>query len=193
MKTNSRVNACQRCCESDPAASRAAGGTSGFKHIMVAVDESEQALRAADVAFRLAKDLHAQVTLIHVAHLPPVTNPDLAYEDIALRPVYFEAGQTLLDRLARRGGLGTEKVLREGDPATQIIDVATRLGADLLVMGTHGRGRVAAAVVGSVAHKVMSHVTWPVLCVAHPAAMADDREEQTAESIGTSGPPVGVL
>jgi len=147
--------------------SNTVGGRVGFKHVMVAVDQSDQAIFALTVAVRLADDLHSHLSLVHVVHLPPVTNPDFAYQNIEMRPVCLESGQKFLDQLTQSLPSGTNKVLREGDPATEIIDAATRLGADLLIMGTHGRGRFAAAVVGSVAHKVMQKVPCPVLCVAH--------------------------
>ncbi len=148
-----------------------AGADKVFKRIMVAVDQSEQAIFATRIAAALAKALHSELSLIHVIHVLPPTNPDLAYEQFQYRPDCFREGQDLLDRTAERlSGLGNvEKILREGDPAVQIADAATRLGADLVVMGTHGRGRFASAVVGSVAQGVMRKVICPVLCVAHDA------------------------
>ena len=100
--------------------------------------------------------------------LPAVTNPDLAYEQIQIRTSSFDGGQQLLDRFARRlAGTDVEQVMRQGDPATEIADAATRLGANLVVIGTHGRGRFASAVIGSVAQGVMRKAACPVLCVAH--------------------------
>lgn len=155
--------------DADPFSKDALRTAPAFKRILVAVDTSEQAGFAVAVGARLAADLHSQLCLVHVVHMSPPTNPDLAYEQIALRPVCLEAGQYLLDTYAKRlGPAGTvEKFLREGDAVTEISDVATRLGADLIVIGTHGRGRFSAAIVGSVAQGVMRHVACPVLCVAH--------------------------
>jgi nucleotide-binding universal stress UspA family protein len=146
--------------------SNPAGGQVGFEHVMVAVDPSDQACFALTVATRLAHDLHSHLSLVHVVHMPPVTTPDFAYS-IEMRPICLETGQKFLDELTQKLPPGTIKVLREGDPAAEITDAAIRLGADLLIMGTHGRGRFATAVVGSVAHKVMQKVTCPVLCVAN--------------------------
>ncbi len=140
-----------------------------FDRIMVAVDQSDQSRYAMEIARKLAAAVHADLTLIHVVHLPPATHPDLAYLDISARPACLEGGQELLDALAAECGPRTYKVLREGDPATQIVDAATRLGADLLVMGTHGRGRFASVVIGSVAQHVMQKAVCPVMCVAHPS------------------------
>ncbi len=140
-----------------------------FKRIMVALDNSEQSGFAGRLAARLAMELGCDLSLIHVVHIPPMVNPDLAFEQIEMHPAMLEGGQSLLDRTAKRlaAFAPIEQVLREGDPATEIADAATRLGADLIVLGTHGRGRFASAVVGSVAQGVMRKATCPVLCIAH--------------------------
>lgn len=143
-----------------------------FRRIMVAIDSSLQAGFAINVAADLARHLGSELSLIHVVHVPPPTNPDIAYQQFELEPICLETGQKLLDQVAAQlsGVAPIEKFLRQGDPVTEIADVANRLGADLIVMGTHGRGRFTAAVVGSVAQGVMRHVTCPVLCVAHDPA-----------------------
>lgn len=165
-----------------------------FRRIMVAVDNSLQAGFAINVAAELAKSLHSELCLVHVAHIPPPTNPDLAYEQFELEPMCLEAGQKLLDQTADRlsGVAPIEKVLRQGDPATEIADVANRLGADLIVMGTHGRGRFTAAVVGSVAQGVMRHVTCPVLCVAHDPAELNTVRHQAREKTPDDYFPAGI-
>lgn len=148
--------------------------STAFKRILVAIDESEQSAFAMDVAAQLTRDLHSQLALVHVVHRSSPTSPDLAYEQIDLRQTCLNAGKTLLDEAAKRlePQILVETFLREGDPVTQISDVATRLGADLLILGTHGRSRFSAAIVGSVAQGVMRHASCPVLCVAHDPAAA---------------------
>lgn len=140
-----------------------------FHRIMVAVDNSEQSHFAIDVAAQLAKALRSKLSLIHVVHLRPILQPELVYEQTDFRPICLEGGQRLLDEIAERlTDIGpVEKILRQGDPVVEIATAATQLGADLLVIGTHGRGRFSTAVVGSVAQGVMRKVTCPVLCVAH--------------------------
>ncbi|HLM71110.1 MAG TPA: universal stress protein, partial [Polyangiaceae bacterium] len=60
---------------------------------------------------------------------------------------------------------GLRAVLREGDPSTELLSVASELKARMLVMGTHGRSGFAHLFLGSVAEKVMRHSTIPVLTV----------------------------
>ncbi|WP_420992031.1 universal stress protein [Cupriavidus sp. 30B13] len=59
---------------------------------------------------------------------------------------------------------------RLGDPAEVITEVAAQSGADMIVMGTHGRGALLAAVLGSVASRVVASATVPVLLVPRGAA-----------------------
>jgi nucleotide-binding universal stress UspA family protein len=61
--------------------------------------------------------------------------------------------------------------MREGDPAHGIVDAVRHLGADLVVIGTHGRGRLAAAVIGSVAQSVVRTAPCPVIVVSHPLCL----------------------
>jgi nucleotide-binding universal stress UspA family protein len=154
--------------------------SAGIKHILVAVDESDQASFALECAAGLAVDLSARLSIVHVVHLPPNINPELAYLDIAARPKLMEEGKELLDRAVGMcpPGTDTSRILREGDPATELADAAIRFGADLVVVGTHARGRFASAVIGSVAQSVMRTVPCPVLCVAHkfePASASAER------------------
>ena len=57
-------------------------------------------------------------------------------------------------------------VLREGDATEEILQAADDAGADLIVMGTHGRGAIARALLGSTAEAVVRHANCPVLTVA---------------------------
>ncbi|MEZ4390622.1 MAG: universal stress protein [Polyangiales bacterium] len=52
-----------------------------------------------------------------------------------------------------------------GHPAATILEVATREGADMIVMGTHGRTGLARAMMGSVAEEIVRHADVPVVTV----------------------------
>lgn len=71
------------------------------------------------------------------------------------------------DELRGRGLTVKPRVLT-GDPLECIIEVAKNIGADLLVVGTHGRTGVAHLLLGSVAESILRHSPCPVLCVRHP-------------------------
>ena len=57
---------------------------------------------------------------------------------------------------------------RAGDPVREIVSYAAETNADLVVLGTHGRGPVAHMLMGSVAERVVRTAPCPVLTVRHP-------------------------
>jgi nucleotide-binding universal stress UspA family protein len=65
----------------------------------------------------------------------------------------------------RAAGIACQTRLLEGGPALEIVRRAQETGADLIVVGTHGRTGIAHAVLGSVAERVVRHSTCPVLTV----------------------------
>jgi nucleotide-binding universal stress UspA family protein len=87
-----------------------------------------------------------------------------------IRGSRIEAAQALLEHVKSKmpEPLKVEKVLREGEAATEIVAAAQLYGADLIIMGTHGRGPVGQVFVGSVANAVTRKAHCPVMTVAHP-------------------------
>jgi nucleotide-binding universal stress UspA family protein len=66
------------------------------------------------------------------------------------------------------GGIPVSHVFLEGDPASEIVRLATETAADLIVMGTHGRSGLERLLMGSVAEKVMRNAPCSVLVVKLP-------------------------
>ncbi len=141
-----------------------------FKHILVATDFSAHAEHAADVAIMLADRFKAKVTLVH-AYSVPVT----AYSEGIAWPIEdFErearraldaAASKLKERFPR-----LETQLRLGPAGEQIVTAVEELGADLVVMGTHGRRGLSRAILGSVAERVVRTAAVPVMTVPLPRA-----------------------
>ena len=69
---------------------------------------------------------------------------------------------------AKSEGLDVRVALRTGPPYQKIVDLATDERADLVVIGTHGRGSVERALLGSVADRVVRMAPCPVLTVREP-------------------------
>ena len=89
--------------------------------------------------------------------------------DVAER--ILTASQAALDAtLERRKEAGVTLVglLKNGDPRDVVPSTAKELGADLIVMGTHGRRGIARALLGSVAESVLRTAPAPVLTVRAP-------------------------
>lgn len=147
-----------------------------MKILLSAHDFDEISERALDEAIELARKLGAKVVVAHVYSVPMYSFPEgssliPSAEDAAR---IAEAAQRSLDEvLARRRGAGApiEGVLRAGVPDVEICRLADEIGADMIVIGTHARGRLARALLGSVATRVVREAKQPVLTVsgAHAA------------------------
>ncbi len=136
-------------------------------HILVPTDFSEHANRALDDAIELAQALGARLTLLHVIQLTPMNMGSLfAYSlEGYLSAMEVEAQshmRGLLDRLHQHGLQG-EMMIVQGIPFQIIVDIAESHGADLIVMGTHGRSGFQHALIGSVAENVVRLAPCPVL------------------------------
>jgi nucleotide-binding universal stress UspA family protein len=142
-----------------------AGDEGGLGEVLVPTDFSECSRRALEAAFRLTKEAGGRICLLHVIEPQPLLpwaegqETLLVEVDDALR-ARFEAA--LRDELRGRKG---DVVLAEGAAAREIERVARERGASLIVLGTHGRGRLAHALIGSVAERVTRFSRLPVLTV----------------------------
>jgi nucleotide-binding universal stress UspA family protein len=136
--------------------------------LVVPVDFEKASLKALEVAKDLAARLGAEVVLIHVYQVPLFTYPGL---EPSLLPTFTveiaSAAKRALEKLATSSG-GLRAVLREGDPTTEILATAKELGAQMIVMGTHGRSGLAHIFLGSVAEKVMRESPLPVMTIRSP-------------------------
>jgi nucleotide-binding universal stress UspA family protein len=137
-----------------------------MRRILVAVDGSEHALRAIDMAADIGIHYDIPLVVIHVRSGSGVGQIPL--DLVAYRQLedLYEAESALLDAIAwriaedaaeraRRAGAPSVEVLIDiGDPASTIVRVSQDLGADLIVMGRRGRGDLGGLLLGSVSHKV---------------------------------------
>ena len=138
-----------------------------FKSILVAVDGSDHAFDAVRVAARLATALSAKITLMTAYHAPSEALGEPNYSR-ALGEVLGEAQRVLEDasRVALNAG-GPEPQIEwlAGHPVETIVETAQAGGYDLVVVGTLGRGRLGAALLGSVSSAVAAKAGRPVLVV----------------------------
>jgi nucleotide-binding universal stress UspA family protein len=141
-----------------------------IKRLLVAVDNSAQATFAVEEAARLADQLGADVVIVNVFSTAFLSSPETVYFADDIRRNCVIAGEALLAKAKLRMPNATrvQMVLGEGEPADEILNTAAQYNADLIVMGTHARGRIAQAVIGSVARSVTKRALCPVLTVAHP-------------------------
>jgi nucleotide-binding universal stress UspA family protein len=140
-----------------------------IRHILVPTDFSDGSTQAFETALEMAQDSGARITLFHVHHLPASVFPDviLPLAPDLMRNVEHSAELVLEKWRERALGFGVEADMRTAFGAThdEICHIADELGVDLIVIGTHGRGGLAHALLGSVAEKVVRKAPCPVLTV----------------------------
>ncbi|HVQ30804.1 MAG TPA: universal stress protein [Vicinamibacteria bacterium] len=163
-----------------------------IKKILVPVDLSEGSRAALDYASGLARKLGAHLTALHVT-APYVTYEPLpAFPPLApLDPSRQRAVEESLRQFVAPPGSDEAPpavLVREGDPADEILAEATASGADLIVLGTHGRRGFERWVLGSVTERVTRKADRPVLAVPQRAAAATFARVLCALDLSDSSP-----
>ncbi|WP_178917888.1 universal stress protein [Natronomonas gomsonensis] len=135
-----------------------------YDRILIAVDGSEEARRAARRGLALAKAFDAEVDVVSVVERKTLRLTETADEKRQLR----ERGEEALaeiEGLAAEVGLTVRTGLLEGKPAAQICDHAATTDADLLVVGRQGRTGLGRRLLGGVTEQVLHRGDTPVLVV----------------------------
>ena len=143
--------------------------TIDVRKILCPIDFSEHADLVVEWTIHLAQEHASEVVLLHAYHLPvefqqlegAYLPPDFWYS------VKEEAEKTLagyVDALRERG-IAVEAVVREGYPATVIVDEAREINADLIIIGTQGLSGLKHLLLGSVAERVVQRAPCPVLTI----------------------------
>lgn len=142
-----------------------------FKHILIPVDGSPTAMAAVDKAAGLAKVFGSAVTAVYVIDPYPFTGvgADFAYgQDQYLSAATAEANSAIdaaRERLAGAGIQAEVRVVESHAVWRGILEAAENAGADLVVMGSHGRRGLEKLVLGSVTQSVLSHAKVSTLVV----------------------------
>jgi nucleotide-binding universal stress UspA family protein len=135
-----------------------------FEHILVAVDGSNRSEQTIEMAIDLAGRYRSSVTVLHVREYE-------RYEgsDVDMGP-NISAEQLVDGVLARFREAGVEAAgevrrVSSGDTPDQIVEVAQKAAADLIVLGSRGMSEWKSLLLGGVASKVVADATCPVLLV----------------------------
>ncbi len=149
-----------------------------FNKILSATDFSEDSNLAIAYAEEIARRFSGELIVLHVDQpLPPVmVSPDMGpVMDVGAMTRIAEEQRMLaqkeLDKIVNRlrdSGLKARSLLKVGSPFLEVIHTAQNEGADLIVMGTHGRTGLAHVLMGSVAERVVQKAPCPVLTIRHP-------------------------
>ncbi len=138
-----------------------------MKSIVIATDGSDSAKEAVDVGLELAKEQGADVVFVHVT---PPDEVRAARGGHVVHPhtVEIDESETALKEAAAaadEAGVTYELERVSGETAPLITAIADAKDADLIVVGSRGRGALASTLLGSVSHGVMTHAKRPVLIV----------------------------
>ena len=150
--------------------------TLAIKSILVPTDFSENSESALDYAAALATQFKAALNLVHVCQVPSLATATM---DGVVIPVpgwdseLRAAAEIEMSKLiARLPGLAVSAEIVVGSPPARIVAAAVEHAVDLIVMGTHGRGLLMHALLGSVAERVVRTAPCPVLTVKPPRLTA---------------------
>jgi nucleotide-binding universal stress UspA family protein len=148
-----------------------------YKRILVAFDDSDVAGRALREALMLGQDGRATVRVVHAVDVMFPATTDMVYVDLeTYRQDRVQAGQETVGRaeaIAREADVTVETAVLEVEGtrfSNAILNEARDWGAELIVVGTHGRGALIHLLLGSVAERIIRHAPVPVLLVGSPAA-----------------------
>ena len=150
-----------------------------MKKILIGVDYADTAQKIAEKGYALAKSMGAQVILLHVIsdyvyYSSLDYSPILGYDSFsnlgALQANTVEelkvAAQNYLEVTKQHLGDETiQTVVKEGDFGEAILEAASELKVDIIVMGTHGRHGLDKILMGSVAEKVLRHSLVPLFII----------------------------
>lgn len=142
-----------------------------FKHILLATDGSPASTHAARLALGLARALGARLTAVYVVDPYPYLSVGQT------NPLAFQAYMTAAYEHATQVHQEVAALCAQGDPPVAvelrrvqdmhasdgILQAANEEGADLIVMGSHGRTGISWLMLGSITSKVVAHAAVPVL------------------------------
>ncbi len=145
-----------------------------YKKILVCLDGSPLAEAALPHAQMLASDEEAEIVLLRVS-ADPAAEFSFSDPSIADNLIQDMEAETLAYMQSARGklqraGFRTSFLICQGAIAETILQTASEIKADVIVMSTHGRSGIQRWLLGSVADRVVTHSTTPVMLI-RPGAL----------------------
>lgn len=144
-----------------------------FKHILVPIDGSENALAALEKAVDLQKLSGAKLTILTIyrhhsmleASFSMVRPQEPENMDDIMRSAAKEAAESAKARAAELGASDVRAFVKNGPVARNIVAFAEEHDIDLIVIGSRGMGSIESFLLGSVSHKVTGMAKCPVMVV----------------------------
>jgi len=143
--------------------------TDKIKKILIALDYDETSQKVADAGFSLAKTMNADSVLLHVISENPVYYSSYLYMRelrVDILTDLKKSTQDFLDKTKKHlGEESIQTVLKEGEIADSILETATELNADIIVMGSHSRKWLESIIMGSETEVVLKKTVIPLFIV----------------------------
>ena len=137
-----------------------------MKKILVATDASEYSRQALKSALELARKFHSEVELLFVMYKPRAYAVNLLEEDVNWLEQIEQEGELAIQATLEGIDITDVTVIKkivQGKPANMILREIENENIDLVVMGSHGYGAIAGAILGSVSQSVLHGAKCSVL------------------------------
>jgi nucleotide-binding universal stress UspA family protein len=141
-----------------------------FKSVLAPVDGSAPSNAALALAVQLAKEGRASLTFCHAEHVPRPSHDAGGFAREQMMEEGNKTAHEVLDaatKAAAAAGIQAKTALLADPVVDAILEAAQASGADVIVMGTHGRGGIVRALLGSTTADVIARSTVPVLVAPH--------------------------
>jgi nucleotide-binding universal stress UspA family protein len=150
----------------EPAAREAVRPAAHVKKLLLATDLTEASAAATDEAFELAAKLDASILVVSVIDPGSLLMPGGRFRVRVdqVREKREQLAQELVER-GRTAGIEVSFLIWTGDPGDMIVEAAVAEHADMILVGSHGRGAVGRLFLGSVSEHVVRNAPCPVLVV----------------------------
>jgi nucleotide-binding universal stress UspA family protein len=163
------------------------GNAAPMKTVLAPVDFSHVTASVVDKAAELGRAIGGRMVILHVVSPPiiPGDNPSMIADVSRMYGKEAAGTRTELAGIKSRlheAGMEVETVEVVGLPTVKILEQAAMLGADYIVMGSHGHGAVYDLLIGGTTHAVLKRARCPVVVVPAPLGAAG----KSARRAGTS-------
>jgi nucleotide-binding universal stress UspA family protein len=143
--------------------------------ILIPTDGTKASKKAIDYAIGLSKQTKASLTILGVVDKGNFVTQAFPIDAAAIhlsRPVEDYLGQMVegyvqhAEKQCKKKGVKPETVIRSGHPVEEIVKEARRSKSDLIIIGSHGKGAIESAVLGSVTYGLLhKNAKYPVLVI----------------------------
>jgi len=136
--------------------------------IVAGIDESEHSAHGLTRAIRLAEVLSAELHVVHALHIPgtllAVLN-QVPADIVQLEQAQRDSVWAVADPILEESEAPVKRVDVNGYPADALVEYAEAVGAEMIVIGSRGRGELAALFLGSTSHRILHLAHCDVLVV----------------------------